>query len=149
MLLPVDGPANTFAFTATTSSQELKQGASPLSERKYVLIQPLDGTSNQQSVTYTIPYTACLMTATTIVDAVAGDQCDFEVLDTTTGTVSGIANYSLNKFGHGVYPAKGFYTEVSEYDAELFAGLQLKISVTPVDTVTRSIYFNITLHELT
>jgi len=43
MILPIDGPANTFQLNVTTSAVELKQGASVLSERKYVLIQPLDG----------------------------------------------------------------------------------------------------------
>jgi hypothetical protein len=42
MILPIDGPANTFNLSVSTVV-ELKQGGSPLTERKYVLIQPLDG----------------------------------------------------------------------------------------------------------
>lgn len=108
----------------------------------------LDGTSNAQSTSFTIPYTLCKMTSTVIVNGVAGDSVDFKVLDTSSGTVTGVPNYVLNQFGHGVYVSNNYYREDSEYDAELFMGLQMEITLTPVDTVARDVYFNITLHEV-
>lgn len=108
----------------------------------------LDGSGNPQSSSFTIPFVSCLLTATEVINAVAGDRLKFEVLDTSTGAVSTIPNYSLNSFGEDVYPANEFYRASSNYDAELFQGLQIKITVTPTDTIARSIYFNLELHEL-
>lgn len=42
-LQPLDGPAVYKNISVTTSAQEVKVGASALSERKVVTIQPLDG----------------------------------------------------------------------------------------------------------
>ena len=109
----------------------------------------LDTSGTEQTVKFTIPYVACLMTSTSVVDAIPGDKLQFSVLDSTAGLLTGVPNYRLNQFGYDVYPAKDYYEERSEYDAELVVGLQLEIKVTPVDTTARSVYFNITLHELT
>ncbi len=108
----------------------------------------LDGTLNQQNVTFTIPYVSCLMTAAEIVDAVAGDHINFKILDSTTGLVTTVPNYTLNQFGFNVYPAPKFHQEISEYDSELFGTLQVCVEYTPVNTVMRSVYFNLVLHEL-
>ena len=109
----------------------------------------LDTSGSTQSVKFMIPYTACLMTKTSIINSIVGDKFDFKVLDTVTGTLTTVPNAPLNQFGHGVYAAAGYHSETSEYDAELFGGLQLEISVTPVDNTARSVYFNVILHELT
>lgn len=109
----------------------------------------LDTSGTAQSATFTIPYTSCLLTATEIVNAIAGDSFKFEVLDTSAGTVSGIPNYSLNTFGQDVYASKDFYRAQSSYDAELFGGLQIKVTCTPCDSVSRNVFFNLELHELT
>lgn len=38
-----DGPGVTGAITVTTSASEVKVGGSALTERKYIIIQPIDG----------------------------------------------------------------------------------------------------------
>jgi len=43
MFLNLDGPAINGALSVTTTAEEVKVGASPLSERKVITIQPLDG----------------------------------------------------------------------------------------------------------
>lgn len=130
-------------------AQKYHRDGRKLTRRVHGFKIDLDGTSNAQAVIFSVPYTACLMTSTSIISSVEGDKFDFKVLDTLAGTVSGVPNYPLNQFGFGVYAASSCYKEASEYDAELFQGLQIEVTVTPVDTVARSIYFNITLHELT
>lgn len=108
----------------------------------------LDGTLTSQKVTFVVPYASAKITSTEIISAVEGDQVDFKVLDTAAGTVTTVPNYPLNQFGYGVYPSVGRYEQRSEYDADLFLGLQLEITVTPCNTDVRSIYFNLVLHEV-
>jgi len=43
MLQPLDGPAVYGAISVTTTPIELKVGASPLTDRQVVTIQPIDG----------------------------------------------------------------------------------------------------------
>jgi len=107
-----------------------------------------DGTSNAQKIIFTVPYTSAKITSTEIIGAELGDKIDFKILDTAAGTVSTIPNYPLNQFGFGVYPSKERYEQKSEYDADLFLGLQLEITITPVDTTVRDVYFNLVLHEV-
>lgn len=108
----------------------------------------LDTSGTAQSTTFTIPYTECLLNATEVVGAKFGDKITFEVLDTAAGTVSGTPNASLNTFGTDVYPSEGLYAVSSSYDASLFQGLQIKVTVTPADSTARDIYFNLHLHQL-
>ena len=119
-----------------------------LFRRIHGLDLPLDGTLNAQKVTFSVPYNSAKITSTEIISAVEGDKIDFKVLDTPTGTVSTIPNYVLNQFGFGVYPSSGRYEQKSEYDADLFLDLQLEITLTPINTDIRTVYFNLVLHEV-
>lgn len=131
-----------FAKKIHTSGQKLTRRV-----RGFALA--LDTSGSAQSATFVVPYAQCLMTATEIVGARAGDRFKLEVLDTATGTVSGYPNVSLNTFGEDVYAFTGQYRAQSSYDAELFQGLQIKITCTPIDSEARNVYFNLELHELT
>lgn len=119
-----------------------------LFRRIHGLSLTLDGTLNAQKTTFVVPYTAAKITSTEIVGAKLGDSIDFKVLDTAAGTVTTIPNYPLNQFGFSVYPSENRYEQKSEYDADLFVGLQLEITVTPVNTDVRTVYFNLVLHEV-
>ena len=132
---------------APFGSKKLPDGRS-LFRRIHGLKLDLDGTSNTQSTVFSVPYVSAKITSTEIVGAALGDRIDFKVLDTPTGTVSTIPNYTLNQFGFGVYPSAGRYEQRSEYDADLFSGLQLEVSLTPVNTDIRTVYFNLVLHEV-
>lgn len=132
-----------FAF-----SKKIHRDGSKVTMRKRGFSLALDNSGSAQSTTFVVPHTRCLMTATEIINAVAGDQFKLEVLDTAAGTVSGIPNYSLNIFGDTVNAAPTFYRAESPYDAELFQGLQIKITCIPADSVSRNLYFNLELHEL-
>lgn len=109
----------------------------------------LDSSGTPQSSSFAVPYVRCLITATEIVGARFGDRFKFEVLDTVAGTVSGVPNANLNTFGEDVYAAKDFYRAASAYDAELFGGLQIRVTCTPADSEARTIGINLELHELT
>lgn len=137
--------SNSFPFARKYHSDGRK-----LTRRSRGFTLDLDGTTSTQSATFTVPYTECLLTATEIINAQAGDAFKYEILDTAAGTVSTIPNYSLNTFGQDVYAAPDFYRAESLYDAALFVGLQVKVTCTPgAATSARKVFINLDLHELT
>jgi len=81
-----------------------------------------------------------------IINAEIGDTCDLYVLDTATGTYSGYANYTLNQFAFGANIAPNFYRHVSEYDADLYQNLQIKLVYNSVSAKT--IYINFDMNEV-
>lgn len=129
------------------ASKTLANGKS-LFRRIHGIKLTTDGTSNAQKVIFTVPYASAKITSTEIIGAELGDMIDFKILDTSSGTVTGIPNFLLNQFGFGVYPSKEKYDQTSEYDADLFLGLQLEVTLTPADTVVRDVYFNLVIHEV-
>jgi len=102
--------------------------------------------TTQSSHKFTIPFTSCKITGVEIIGAETGDFVDLNILDTATGTVSSIPNYKLNQFGFNVYLAADYHQDTSNYDADLFAGLQIEIWYTSISTKT--VYFNYILHEV-
>ena len=128
-------------------SKVLPNGKS-LFRRIHGLKLDLDTSGSDQKVAFTVPYGSAKITSTEIIGAGLGDRIDFKVLDTAAGTVTTVPNYMLNQFGFDVYPSEGRYEQKSEYDADLFLGLQLEITVKPMDSVARPVYFNLVLHEV-
>lgn len=74
---------------------------------------------------FTIPYPVCKITGAEFVGAEIGDYADFWILDTASGALTTIPNYPLNQFGIEVNIGKDLYEHKSEYDADLFQGLQI------------------------
>jgi hypothetical protein len=81
-----------------------------------------------------------------VVGAETGDTCSFYILDTATGTFSGVPNYQLNQFGYSVNIAKDFYKRLAEYDADIYQGLQFKFVYTSISAKT--IYINFDMNEV-
>ena len=70
-----------------------------------------------------------------------GDSASLYVLDSATGQLTGVANYQLNQFGFTANLAKDFYVQKSEFDADLYAGLQIKILYNSMTAKTVGINF--------
>lgn len=100
------------------------------------------------SVTFTVPYAVCKLTDVEVMKGKEGDEVDFFILDTALGTVSSIPNFPLNQFGFDVQITKDKHSEHSEYDADLFAGLQLMFQYYNNNDTAVKPNFNITLHEV-
>jgi hypothetical protein len=81
-----------------------------------------------------------------VIGAEAGDFCDLYVLDTATGTFSGHASLTLNQFGYNAYLAPGYYKHISEYDSDMYQGLQIKIVYRSISAKT--IYINFDMNEV-
>lgn len=100
------------------------------------------------SVLLVVPYAACKINQVEFVNAKEGDTVDLKVLDTATGTLSTIPNFMLNQFGFSTELPDGFYTDKSEYDADLIGGMQIEILYTNNSDTPHTIRGNITYHEV-
>lgn len=75
-----------------------------------------------------------------------GDTCDLYVLDTSTGTYTGVPNYTLNRFAYTANVAPTFYRHTSEYDSDLYQNLQIKFVYTSISA--KNIYINFDMNEV-
>lgn len=81
-----------------------------------------------------------------VINAEIGDICSVYVLDTVTGTYSGIPNYPLNQFAYSANVSPNFYKYVSQYDSDLYQGLQIKFVYTSASIKT--VYINFDMNEV-
>ena len=94
---------------------------------------------------FTVPYASAKLNILEIIGCEIGDIADFFVLDTATGLLTTVPNYPLNQFGFDVVMAKDYYEKHSEYDADVFTGLQLYCRVTSLSA--KKIGVNFILNE--
>lgn len=111
----------------------------------------VNGTSAQVSSTssnidFSVPYTACKITGIEIINAEVGDVANFRVLDTSSGTISGVPNIQLNEFGTSVNIMANFYRFESPYDADLIKDMTLRVNYTSISS--KRVYINFILHEI-
>lgn len=97
-------------------------------------------------VSFSIPYTQVKFNELEIIGASTGDKVNLKVLDSANGTYSGQPNYMFNQFGKNVYPSKDFYKRKSDYDADLYYGMQICVEIET--STAKTIYINFILHEL-
>ena len=116
-------------------------GAKKLFKRAHGIQADLASGSN--TVIFTIPYAWAKLSGITIVGGELGDFTDLFILDSTGGTYSGVANYQLNKFGFATNVAKDYHEEKSNYDADLYLNMQIKISYTSMTAKTIGINFDL------
>lgn len=100
------------------------------------------------NIDFSIPYDLCKLTGIEILNGLAGDTCNLKVLDTPTGTISGVANAVLNQFGFEVNVAKDFYKRESSYDADLIKDMKVRIEYDSIATLPVMVYANLILHEI-
>lgn len=95
----------------------------------------------ENDLVWSVPYDWAKITGVEVVGGETLDIASFYVLDSSSGIVSGIPNFTLNQFGFNVNISSGFYESRSKYDADLYKGLQLKIAYTSVSAKTIGINF--------
>jgi len=95
---------------------------------------------------FTVPYTLAKLNILEIIGCEVGDKASFYVLDTATGTLTTVPNMVLNQFGFNIAVAKDYYEQRSEYDADVFSGLQLRCVVNSLSA--KKIGVNFILNEL-
>lgn len=113
---------------------------------KRVVGQQIDLTMGANTIIYVETFPWVKFMALEIVNGEAGDYCSLYILDTATGTYSTIPNYQLNQFGFATNIGPGFYQHRSEFDADVYAGLQIKIVYTSVSA--KKIGINYVMNEV-
>ena len=103
-----------------------------------------DLTEGSNNIVFTIPYPWVKIIGVEVMHGEKLDTCDLLVLDSTTGTYSGVPNYVLNQFGFNVNIAENQHEEENAYDADLYAGMQIKIVYQSQSAKTVGINFNLT-----
>jgi hypothetical protein len=97
-------------------------------------------------VNYTATYPWCKILGVEVVGGETGDYADFRVYDTPAGTYSGVPNLLLNQFAYSVNIPKDYYQRVSQFDADLYAGMIIRIDYTSVSAKT--VGFNLVMNEV-
>ena len=100
------------------------------------------------NIDFVIPYDNCKITGLEIIGGNTGDTISLKVLDTPTGTISGIADYMLNQFGFDVNVSKDFYKRDSAYDADLIKDMKIRIEYDSIATLPALVYINLIIHEV-
>jgi hypothetical protein len=97
-----------------------------------------------------IPYTRCKVNKAELIGCSMNDSVNLKVLDNAQGSISGtgIPNVLLNQFGFNVRMPDGYYTDKSEYDADLYQGMIVRIEYTNNSANTVTISVNVTLHQM-
>ena len=137
----VDTPKTTSPFAAKTLADGKK-----LYTRVHGVTAILTG--GTQNIDFVIPYNNCKLTGVEVTNGVAGDRVNLKVLDTPTGTISGVPNYPLNQFGYSVNIAPNYYERLSPYDADLIKDLKVRIEYTSADAGSRTVGINLIIHEV-
>jgi len=142
----VEDPAASVTIqSAPPFASKLLPGGKKLFRRVHGVKATLSGDTD---FILTIPYAQCKINGLEIVWAPVGLQVDLKILDSTTGTYTTIPNYQLNQFGFATGIAEHFYTETSNYDADLYINMQVKCTILNPDSLTDTICVNFILHEV-
>lgn len=141
-----------YAKVDVSASQPFASKILPDGKKLYKRVHGFSGTVSgaADNLDFVIPYDNCKLTGIEIVGGSKGDVVNLKILDTPTGTVSGIANYTLNQFGFSVNVADDYYEHKSEYDADLIKDLKIRLEYdgSNSDVVPKTVYVNIILNEV-
>jgi hypothetical protein len=98
------------------------------------------------TILFTIPFPWCKITGIELINGENLDTACLYVLDDINGTYSSIPNYQLNQFSYSANASKDYYKLESEYDADLYYGMQLKITYNSISA--KIIGINFLLNEV-
>jgi hypothetical protein len=100
-----------------------------------------DLVAGDNTIVWVNPYNWAKFMAAEVVGGEAGDYVDVYVLDSTSGSITSVPNYVLNQFAFTTNIAKDFYQHKSEFDADIYLGLQIKFVYHSVSAKTIGINF--------
>ena len=131
------------------SLKELPDIQKKLFRRAHGIKSTLNPNGNTE-IEFTVPYSWAKITTMEVVGLPEMMQADVTIHDTINGTYSqtGISKFQLNQFGFNINLAKDYYKDHSEYDADLYQGMIIKIVIKNNTSLTPEIGINIILHEV-
>lgn len=100
------------------------------------------------TITYPIPFPWVKITGIEIINGSTLDTASLYILDTASGTTyTGYPNNTmLNQFGYNVNISKDYYSHKSEFDADLYQNMQIKLVYE--STTIKNIGINFILTEV-
>jgi hypothetical protein len=99
-------------------------------------------------ITFEVPYVHCKIDEVEIINCCGNDNVDLKVLDNAAGTFSGVPNYVLNQFGFNVCLSDLYYTDSSNYDADLYQSMIIEVTYYNNFEEDKNIGINFVLHEV-
>ena len=131
------------------ASKELPEIQKKLFRRAHGITATLNALGNTE-IEFVIPYNWVKITTMEVVGLPQIMQADVTIHDNTLGTYSGtgISKFQLNKFGYDINLAEKYYRDHSEYDADLYLGMIIRLVIKNSSELTPTIGINITLHEV-
>jgi len=118
-----------------------------LFRRKHGVRKTIAGNTTD-TIIFEVPYPVAKIDEVEVINCSAADTIDLKVLDSTTGAYTTIPNYVLNQFGFDVNVSDIYYTDTSNYDAELNLGMQIEVTYKNNESDPKSIGVNFVLHEV-
>lgn len=137
--LPLPNPTPIISVASIPAFAAKTFGTKSLFKRVVGVRSSLAVGDNTILYTETFPWVKFM--AIEVMGGETGDYVSLYILDTTTGTFTGVPNYQLNQFGFTANISKDFYSQKSEFDADIYAGLQIKIVYNSVSAKTVGINF--------
>lgn len=106
---------------------------------------PANGSVNIDMI---IPYGHCKIDEVEVVGCSSGDTVDLTVLDSEEGSYSGQPNLMLNQFGFDVNLSEGYYSDSSNYEADLYVGMVMRVTFKNSSSEPVEVGANYVLHEV-
>jgi hypothetical protein len=100
------------------------------------------------TINYTATFAWCKMIGMEAINGLAGDYASMYVYDTPAGTYSGTPNLLLNRYGYDLNIAPGYYEKKSQFDADVYVGMILRVIYTSVTTDSRFLGINFLMNEV-
>lgn len=110
-------------------------------------------TGGTNQLDFVIPYNHCKVEGIEILNGAPSDSLSMYVLDADGNPYSGLDvgtygdNVMLNQFAFNVHPRKDFYSHRSQYDADVFIGMILRIVYNNSGS-PKTVYMNYNLNEV-
>lgn len=98
------------------------------------------------TVTYTLALPWVKILGVEVINSEALDYVDLKVLDSAAGSYSGVPNLVLNQFAFATNIPKDYYVRMANFDADLYAGMQIQIIYTSASAKT--VGFNLLTNEV-
>lgn len=134
------------------AKKELADGKK-LFRRKHGIRKECPG-ETETFIDMVVPYVQCKIDEVEIINCSGNDDVDLKVLDTAENAYSQAPvesvgpNYLLNQFGFDVCVSDLYYSDSSNYDADLFQGMIVRAVFKNRDTESKNIGINFVLHEV-
>lgn len=132
------------------AAKELNDG-SKLFRRKHGVKETILA-GQEKDIIFTVPYTKAKINKLEIIDANALDRVDLLVkspVDVNVASAYGFpADYLLNQFGFDVVVSDLLYSDKSEYDALVYAQMQIIVRYKNDSVTDKEVGFNLIYHEV-